>query len=589
MKQFLKFTLATIVGIIITGFLCTLLFFGMIGAVASFADKEVNITENSVYKMDLNGKLVERSEDDPFSGIMEKSIGRSSETTIGLDDILSNIKKAKNNANVKGIYLYAGTLSGGYASITEIRDALSDFKTSGKFIVSYADAYSQKMYYLCSVADKMLLNPQGMVEFQGLASQTMFYKKALDKLGIEMQVVKVGTFKSAVEPFILDKMSDENKEQVTTFANSIWKNILNEISGARNIPADSLNVLADKMMSFRPAEEVLATRLVDSLVYANTVDSILSKEYMKADNTKKITFVSNDEMIHSNTKQHTIEKEKIAVIYAYGGIDTEDGTDGIVSEDLVKTIYDVSKEKSVKSVVLRVNSPGGSAFGSEQILNAVRELKKEKPVIVSMGDYAASGGYYIACLADTIVAQPTTLTGSIGIFGVIPNIQGLYSKLGLSTDGVKTNKMSDAVSINRAFTPEERNLMQNYVNRGYELFVARCAEGRKKTPEEIKTIAEGRVWTGEDALKIGLVDKLGTMKDAVEIAAKKAKIKNYNVVEYPEKESFVARLMKDFGTSVETRLTQKQLGENYFILQQIRQAQQMNGVYMLMPFQVSFN
>lgn len=586
MKQFLKFTLATIVGIIITGFIGMVLFFLMIGVMAGSAEKSVKLSSNSVYKLELSGQLLERSKDDPLSGVFAKSLGRSKETSIGLDDVLANIEKASKDEKIKGIYLKAGTLMGGYASVKEIRDALLKFKKSGKFIVSYGDVYTQKMYYLCSVADKMYLNPQGMVDFKGLATETMFYKGALDKLGIEMQVVKVGTFKSAVEPYIMDKMSEPNKQQVAVFANSIWKNVLKEISASRNISVDTLNALADKMMMFQPVEKVVSSKMVDSLVFADAVDSVINKKYLKQDKDEDVNYVSTSELVKV-ADDKKLEKEKIAVIYAYGGIDMDE--DGIISEDLVKTINDVRDADEVKAVVFRVNSPGGSAYGSEQILNAVKQLKKVKPVIVSMGDYAASGGYYISSAADVIMAQPTTLTGSIGIFGVIPNVKGLYGKLGLTTDGIKTNKMSDAITLNRAFTPEERDLMQGYVNRGYELFVGRCAEGRKKTPDQIKAVAEGRVWTGEDAIKIGLVDKLGTINDAIVLAAEKAKLKNYNVSTYPEKEDFFTRFMKDFQTSAETKMIKKQLGDNYMIWKQIQSAQKMNGIYALIPFDVDFN
>lgn len=587
MKQFLKYTLATIVGIMITSFIAGILFFGMIGVIASSTEKQVKLKPNSVYKLELNGQLIERSKDDPFSGLFAKSIGRTSESTIGLDDVLSNIEKAATDNNIQGIYLKAGSFSGGYASVKEIRDALLKFKKSGKFIVAYGDFYTQKLYYLCSVADKVYLNPQGMLDFKGLSSEVMFYKKALEKLGIEMQVVKVGTFKSAVEPYLLDKMSDANKQQVTVFATSIWTNLLKEIGVSRKISVDSLNVYADKMMMFQAAENVLKTKMIDSLVYSDAVDSMINKTYLKNSKSEDVNYISNSDLtnVPDNKK---LQKEKIGVIYAYGGIDMNDD-EGIVSEDLVKTINDVRKDESVKAVVFRVNSPGGSAYGSEQILNAIKAIKKEKPVIVSMGDYAASGGYYISCAADVILAQPTTLTGSIGIFGTIPNVKGLYDKLGLSVDVVKTNKMSDAITVNRAFTPEERDLMQAYVNRGYELFVGRCAEGRKKTVDQIKEIAEGRVWTGEDALKIGLVDKLGTIEDAVVLAAQKAKLTNYNVKSFPEKEDFFTRFMKDFNTSAETRIVKKQLGDNYMIWKQIQNAQKMNGVYALIPFDVTLN
>lgn len=426
-----------------------------------------------------------------------------------------------------------------------------------------------------------------MVEFQGIASNTMFLKNTLDKLGVEMQILKVGTYKSAVEPLIDTKMSNANKEQVTVFINSIWKNLLTVISKSRKISVDSLNSFADNAMTFQPAENIVKSKLVDSLVYADGMNDVI-KKLTEQDDIKNVNFITHSDLNNVPGSQK-MQKEKIAVIYGAGGIDQGE-TDGIVSDKLVETINEVKDEKSVKAVVFRVNSPGGSAYGSEQIWHAIAELKKVKPVIVSMGDYAASGGYYISCLADSIIAQPTTLTGSIGIFGVIPNIEGLNKKIGLTYDGVKTNKMSDAISVNRAFTPEERNLMQAYINRGYELFTKRCADGRSMNIDSLKAIAEGRVWTGEDALRIGLVDKLGGLNDAIKIAAGKAKLTNYMIKGYPAKEDFMTRLMKDMNTEVETRILKSKLGyENYMILKQIEQAKKLNGIQALMPLNMSMN
>lgn len=576
MKQFFKFTLATITGIVITTVVGTLILFGVFGAIASSSEAPVKIKSPSIYELELNGQLVDRSQDDPFSGAFAEAMGQPVVKNVGLDDVLMNIQKAKNDSLVKGIYLKGGTLSGGMASLKEIRDALVDFKTSGKFIVAYADTYIQSNYYVATVADKLLLNPSGMIDFRGIASEILFLKNTFDKLGIEMQVVKVGTYKSAVEPYIETKMSDANREQVTAYTGSIWKTLLAEISEARNISVDNLNSYADEMMTFQPAEKFIAYNMIDSLVYANEADSILTsyvKDY-KTISHKSMTKVPD------NTK---FSKDKVAVIYAVGGIDDGSGS-GIVSIKLVKTINEVAKDKLVKSVVFRVSSPGGSAYGSEQIWNALVNLKKEKPLIVSMGDYAASGGYYISAPADTIVAQPNTITGSIGIFGLIPNISGLNNKLGLSYDVVKTNKMSDAPSVNRAFKPEERALMQAYVERGYELFVKRCADGRSMTSDQIKAIAEGRVWTGEEALKLGLVDVIAGLDEAVEIAAEKAGLSEYNVREYPAKEDFQTRLLKSFGEEAETRLLKMRLGEHYQLVKHIEQLQYMNGIQARMPY-----
>ncbi|MEI6753668.1 MAG: signal peptide peptidase SppA [Paludibacter sp.] len=582
MKQFFKFTLATIVGVIIAWLIGVLIFFGIIGAIAGSSESTPTIKPNSVYEISMEGTLIDRSQDDPFSGAFASAMGRSSETSIGLDDVLSNIAKAKNDPNIVGIYLKGGSLSARPASIREIRNALLDFKKSKKFIVSYADHYSQGMYYLVSCADKILLNPQGMLELKGLSAQSMFLKNTLDKIGVEMQIVKVGTFKSAVEPFVNTKMSDANRLQVTVFMNSIWNTILKDVSASRKIPFEKLNMYADEMLMFQPTEKTREYGLVDSLVYIDRVDSLIrkcAKGLKKEDNLNFVKHATLTKLPDTSK----FDKNKVAVIYAVGDI-TDDEGDGIVAKDMVKTINDIAKDSAVKAVVLRVSSPGGSAYASEQIWHALSMLKAKKPLIVSMGDYAASGGYYISCVADKIVAQPNTITGSIGIFGIIPNIKGLNDKLGITYDGVKTNKMSDAISVNRPFTPEERDLMQNYVNRGYELFVKRCADGRKIKVEQIKNIAEGRVWTGEDAIKIGLVDKIGGLNDAIKLAVDKAKLKSYNINEYPEKEDFKTKLMKNLGKEVETRFMKAQLGEQYEILRQIRNVEKMNGIQARMDY-----
>lgn len=588
MKQFLKYTLATIVGIIVTSFIGMLIFMGIIGAITASSNKTVKTKPNSVYELELKGELVERSKDDPFSTIFAGTMGQSNVQPIGLDDVLANIKKAKADGNISGIYLKNGMLMGGHASIKEIRDALVDFKSSGKFIVAYADGLSQKNYYLVSVADKIYLNPLGMLEFQGIASNTLFLKNTLDKLGVEMQVVKVGTYKSAVEPVLQTQMSDANKEQVTVFTSSIWNTMLNEISASRSISKETLNAYADEVMTFQTVERLVEAKLIDSLTYEDGMKDVF-KKLTGQDDEKDIHYLTHTDM-NNVAVTEKLQKEKVAVIYAVGGIDMPGGRDGIVSEELVKTINAVKDEKTVKAVVFRVNSGGGSVYGSEQLWHALGELKKEKPLIVSMGDYAASGGYYIACHADIILAQPNTLTGSIGIFGTFPNIAGLNKKIGLTYDGVKTNKLSDAITPNRAFSPEERNLLQNYINRGYELFVKRCADGRTMHTDSIKAVAEGRVWTGEDAKRLGLVDELGGLNDAITIAAKKAGMENYSIKAYPEKEDFFTTLMKDFNASIEARLFKSKLGsESYQLLKQIEETKSMNGAYALMPFTFTMN
>lgn len=376
------------------------------------------------------------------------------------------------------------------------------------------------------------------------------------------------------------KMSDANRLQVNAYVSSIWNTLVNGIADSRKIAAEQLNAYADEMMLFQQAEKYKAYNLVDSLVYVDEVDSILKdfrKEYK----------VIKHKAMNKVPDLEKFQKDKVAVIYAIGGIDGN-STEGIISEKLVESIDEAAKAKDVKAVVLRVSSPGGSAYGSEQIWRALTNLKKEKPLIVSMGDYAASGGYYIACMADSIVAQPNTITGSIGIFGVIPNIDGLNKKLGLSYDGVKTNKMSDAISVNRAFTSEEKLLMQNYINKGYELFVKRCAEGRSKSIDEIKSVAEGRVWTGEDALKIGLVDALGGLDKAIAMAAEKAKLDAYQVREYPVKEDFATKLMKLLSGDIEAKILKSRFGEHYNVIQHLKQFDDMKGIQARMPYDIIF-
>lgn len=581
MKQFLKFTLATIVGIFLATVIGSFIFFGILNSIASSANKPVKLEANSVYELKMEGMLVDRSEDDPFSAAMQEVFGQSSMNVIGLDDVLANIEKAKNDPNILGIYLKGGILQGGFASMKEIRDALIDFKTSDKFIIAYADTYTQSNYYLASVADKVLVNPYGVVDFKGISAEVLFLKNTLDKIGVEMQIVKVGTYKSAVEPFINTSMSDANREQVTAYTSSLWSTMLDGISASRGISKELLNSYADEMMMLQQSEKLVQYKLADSLVYIDEVEGIL-KSYAS---DYKLVKHSNLSKVPDNKK---FSKSKIGVIYAVGGIDDPMSSDGIVSDKLVETIDKAAKDETVKAVVLRVSSPGGSAYGSEQIWRALMKLKEKKPLVVSMGDYAASGGYYIACMADTIVAQPNTITGSIGIFGMIPNIEGLNNKLGLKYDGVKTNKMSDAIGINRAFRPEERALMQNYINSGYELFVKRCADGRGMSVDAIKAIAEGRVWTGEAALNNGLVDVLGGIDEAVNIAAEMVDLTEYQIREFPAKEDFATKLMKTFNTSIETRFMETLGGEQYRIWQFMKSYDKTNGIQARMPYEVLF-
>ncbi|MBO5665659.1 MAG: signal peptide peptidase SppA, partial [Bacteroidaceae bacterium] len=433
-------------------------------------------------------------------------------------------------------------------SLEEIRGELASFKESGKFIVAYGDQYSQELYYLATVADKLILNPQGNIGWHGLASTPVFYKDLLEKIGVEMQVFKVGTYKSAVEPFIATEMSDANREQLTEMLDSTWDELLTAVSASRGVSKEKLNGYADRFMDFCPAEEYVACGMADTLLYKDGVQAYL-KSLTGIDGDDDLNLVTMETMKErlklNKIVEDAADKSKVAVFYAFGDIDGSTSSfDGINSQKVIKELRELREDDDVKAVVLRVNSPGGSAYGSEQIWREVTLLKAAKPVVVSMGDYAASGGYYISCAADCIVASPITLTGSIGIFGVIPSAEKLLKeKVGLGFDVVKTNPMADFGTMSRTFTPQERVVLQNYINNGYALFLKRCADGRGVAVEDIAKIAEGRVWTGCKAKEIGLVDELGDLDKAVEIAAQKAGLADYSVKAYPEEKPLIEKLM----------------------------------------------
>lgn len=586
MKDFLKFTLATVTGIILTSVVMFIIGIVTVFSLVSASDSEITVKKNSVMMLDLDGQLVERSSNNIF-----KELFSNEDPTYGLDDILSSIKKAKENENIKGIYVQASSLGASFASLQEIRDALKDFKSSGKFVVAYGDNYSQKLYYLSSVADKVLLNPKGMIEWRGLASQPIFFKDLLSKIGVEMQIFKVGTYKSAVEPFSATEMSPANREQVGEYIGSIWHQMLTDVSTSRKIKVDSLNMYADRALMFHPSEESVKCGLADTLIYKNDVRNYL-KKLVKIGKDDNLAMLGLDDMI--NVKKNTPKDKSgniIAVYYAFGEIDgaksrTDD--EGIESKQVIEDLRKLKEDKDVKAVVMRVNSPGGSAFGSEQIWQAVSELKKEKPVIVSMGDYAASGGYYISCAANSIVADATTLTGSIGIFGMIPNAKELAGKVGISFDVVKTNKFADFGNIMRGMNTDEQALMQMMINQGYDLFLTRCAEGRKMTKAKMEKIAEGRVWTGAKAKQIGLVDELGGINKAIEIAVKKAKIDAYTIVDYPDKKDFLAELLDMKPTNyIETRLMKSQLGDFYKEFGLLKNLEGSNFLQARVPFELN--
>ncbi len=591
MRDFGKYVLATVVGLIVTFIVLTIMgLMSLVGIVAS-SESTKSVDENSVLTLYLNGVVSEKSSND----IIGQLTGGQLEQ-LGLNDILSAIKKAKDNDNIKGIYIEAGVLDAGFGTLLEIRNALEDFKKSGKWIVAYGDAYTQGAYYLASVADKVYLNPSGELDLHGIASQSMYVKDLYAKFGIKYQIIKVGKYKSATEIYSEDHMSDANREQVTAFVTGIWNNVCKGISKSRNISVDSLNVYADNLTAMMPQNELKAKKLVDGLLYHDEIKAEIRKRLgLKEDDA--ISQLSVSDM--RNVKEAKKKGDEIAVYYAFGNIVstplqgiTSLGESQIVGNEVSRDLEELMNDDDVKAVVLRVNSPGGDAYASEQIWHQVARLKEKKPVVVSMGDYAASGGYYISCGASWIIAQPTTLTGSIGIFGVIPDgSELLKNKLGLHFDGVSTNRHSDMTSTVygmpiRPFNAEETQLLQGYIDRGYSLFRKRVADGRKQSVDAIENIAQGHVWLGQDAIGIKLVDQLGGLDDAVKKAAELAKLDSYYTEEYPAQEDWLDQLLnagnrKDNYISDMMKVT---MGDWYMPFMYLKSIKDQSPVQASMPY-----
>ena len=584
MKDFFKYVLATIVGIVILFVVMAILgAMSLVGMVAS-GEATKNVSDNSVLVVNLSGTMEEQAGDNTLNQFLG-----SAASSMGLQETLEAIQKAKENDNVKGIYIEAGSFSADYASLQEVRNALLDFKKSGKWIVAYGDIYTQATYYLCSVADKVWMNPSGEIDWHGMASQPIFVKDLLAKVGIKMQVIKVGKYKSATEMYTEDHMSDANREQTQAYINSIWKQITNDVSSSRKISVDSLNAYADRLVMFEGAEAQKKYKLVDALLYHDQVKAEV-KKLLKLDDDKSINQLSISDM---QTVKRKKDGEQVAVYYAYGDI-VDSPTQGmlmggghqIVANDVNNDLQSLADDDNVKAVVIRVNSPGGSAYASEQLWHQIEVLKQKKPVVVSMGGYAASGGYYMSSGANYIFAEPTTLTGSIGIFGTIPDRSELMTKkLGLKFDEVKTNKNAAFGTSSRPFNAEEISYLQSYINRGYQLFRKRVADGRKMTIEQVETIAQGHVFTGADALKIKLVDELGGLDKAIAKAAQLAKIDEYYTNNYPAPPSIFDQLMNQAkgGNYLDDQL-RVALGEYYQPFMLMREANQMSPVQARLPY-----
>jgi protease-4 len=586
MREFFKYVFATVLGVVISFFLIIivsiLLVVGLVSSIET--DKTVAVSKNSVLFMNLDQAIVERSPDDTFANL--PIVGGSAEKAIGFNDLIQALEYAKTDDNIKCVYINVSAPNAGYATMTEVRNAILDFRKSGKKVVAYSEVYTQGAYYMASAADKIYLNPEGALEFKGLSSQVMFFKGALDKLGIEAQIIRVGNYKSAVEPFFTDKMSDKNREQVTAYLGGLYQTFLSGIAATRKISVPELHAIADDYKIQKP-QDAIDFKLVDGLKYKDQIlEELKSLSGKKSKNLSSITI--NDYAKNVANDKDKSGADKIAVIYANGDIMGGEGSDTqIGSERISRTIRKARMDSTIKGIVLRVNSPGGSALASDVIWREIVLTKKVKPVIASFGDVAASGGYYIGCAADSIFVQPNTITGSIGVFGVIPNFQKLYNeKLGITFDGVKTGKYADIMSTDRPLTAGERLIIQTDVNRVYDGFITRVADGRKKSKTYIDSIAGGRVWVGTDAVRIGLADRTGSFNDAIVAAAKKGKVKDYRVVEYPEILDPLQSFIGNSSDKIRMYYAKQELGVHFYLYEQIKSTIQKSGVQTRMPFEI---
>ena len=590
MKDFIKNVLATMVGMF--GFFIVMGVIGMMSIIGMIASGNAaqNVEKNSVFVLNLSGTISEQGSENPLSMFTGDNSLNS-----GLNDILSSIKKAKANDDIKGIYIEAGALAANYATLQEIRNALDDFRKSGKWIVAYGDFYTQGAYYVASVADKVYINPKGIVDWHGIGAQTMFYKDFMAKFGVKWEVVKVGTFKSATETFTEEKMSDANRLQTKTFIDGTWRNVCDAVSKSRGISVDSLNSYADSYLALQATETLVKAKMVDGMMYGDQVKDAV-KKMMKLEKDDDIAQLTLNDML--NVKDEKLEGSEIAVYYAEGDIvqDPKAATmfgnnNYIASRKVCKDLEDLMNDDDVKAVVVRINSGGGDAYASEQMWHQMSELRKVKPVVVSMGDYAASGAYYMSAPASWIVAQPNTLTGSIGIFAVIPDLSGpVTTKLGVSFDEVKTNRNSTFGNLMaRPFNAEEKAMLQASVNRGYSLFRQRVADGRRLPVESVEKIAQGRVWLATDALNIKLVDQLGGIDDAVKKAAELAKLKDYYTSDYPAAASWMDNLlnsMSSSGTYLDEQLRQT-LGDFYQPFTMLRSIDKREAIQARIPYAIS--
>jgi protease-4 len=582
--------LGTFITLMLASFLSMVIFFAMLGGIMSSTSKDnkkvTKVSDNSVLHIKLNQVIQDRTSDNPFENFNFNTFEPSN--NLGLDQILRSIEKAKNDDNIKGIYLDLTSINAGMATIEEIRNALNDFKTSKKWVISYSEVYTQGTYYLASVSDKIYVNPAGIVELRGLASQLMFFKNMLEKLDIDMQIIRHGKFKSAVEPYMLEKMSDSNRKQMEKILNSAWGSMINNISGSRNIKISKINQLADNL-TIQDANDAKEYNFVDGLMYKDEL-LVELRNKLKIDKNDEIEYISLGEYANSKKKK-TSSTNKIAIVYASGSIVSGKSTkDEMGSETISKAIREARLDDDVKAIVLRVNSPGGSALASDIMWREVVLARKAKPVVVSMGDVAASGGYYIACAADKIVASEKTITGSIGVFGVIPNMKGFFNnKLGITFDVAKTNTHGDIMTVFRPLSGDEKDIIQIGVEKIYDDFITKVADGRGMTKEQIDSIGQGRVWLGIDALEIGLVDEIGGMDKAIDIAKDLAKLNDFKTEDYPKRKDPFEELIEELSGNIETRMLKDKLGPDYKYYQKMEDLSKQSGIMARMAFDIDIH
>ena len=584
MKNFLIYTLATITGIIISSILFFLIMLASLSAIVATGNKQVSINQNSILVLNAGVPIPDRSNPNPWSGF--DIVNMTFAQTPGLNEILTDIKKATTDEKIKGILIENGLLSPGWATTGEIREALVKFRNSGKFVIAWSDyVLSQAGYYVSTAADRIYLNPGAVMEFKGLSGEVMFYKKALDKIGVEVQVVRHGKFKGAVEPYILDKLSSENREQINDYVGSIWSHVVSGISESRNIPVEKLYRFADEL-SANNTEDALTNNLIDGLIYRDAlIDTLKTLSGVSLDEKIQLVPMAKYSKVPYPGRQYSL-KNKIAIIYAEGNIVMGKGNvTNIGGNNYAEIIRQLRKDTTIKSIILRVNSPGGNAVASDIMWQELNLASKVKPVVVSMGNYAASGGYYISCPATKIYASPVTLSGSIGVFGLIPNANKLlHDKLGISVESVNTNKYADFPSVYRPMTTYERGVMQKNIEKIYSDFVSKVATGRNMDVSSVDSIGQGRVWTGISAKKLGLIDEFGGLEDAIKGAAELAGVDKYSIKEYPVPEDPYTRIISSLSGNIRMKILNKELGENFSLYKELKEVSEMNGIQARLPY-----